>query len=441
MRRYIAFVGFLAVMLVVAGCTMPLATSQPAAAPAPTAAPTEAAPTEAMAATLMVSQQEGLGQFLTDEQGLSLYLFTKDTPNTSTCYDRCAENWPPLLTSGSPVAGQDVDAALLGTTQRQDGSTQVTYNGWPLYYYVKDQQPGDTTGQEVGDVWYVISPQGQEIGPMAATEAAPTEAMATTLMISQQEGLGQFLTDEQGLSLYLFTKDTPNTSNCYDQCAENWPPLLTSGSPVAGQDVDAALLGTTQRQDGSTQITYNGWPLYYYVKDQQPGDTTGQEVGDVWYLVTPQGEQVEAQAAMEAAPAEAAGATLMVSQQEGLGQFLTDEQGLSLYLFTKDTPNTSNCYDQCAENWPPLLTSGSPVAGQDVDAALLGTTQRQDGSTQVTYNGWPLYYYVKDQQPGDTTGQEVGDVWYLVTPQGEQVEAQAAMQVAPAPASSASGSW
>jgi predicted lipoprotein with Yx(FWY)xxD motif len=441
MRRYIAFVGFLAVMLVVAGCTMPLATSQPAAAPAPTAAPTEAAPTEAMAATLMVSQQEGLGQFLTDEQGLSLYLFTKDTPNTSTCYDRCAENWPPLLTSGSPVAGQDVDAALLGTTQRQDGSTQVTYNGWPLYYYVKDQQPGDTTGQEVGDVWYVISPQGQEIGPMAATEAAPTEAMAATLMVSQQEGLGQFLTDEQGLSLYLFTKDTPNTSNCYDQCAENWPPLLTSGSPVAGQDVDAALLGTTQRQDGSTQITYNGWPLYYYVKDQQPGDTTGQEVGDVWYLVTPQGEQVEAQAAMEAAPAEAAGATLMVSQQEGLGQFLTDEQGLSLYLFTKDTPNTSNCYDQCAENWPPLLTSGSPVAGQDVDAALLGTTQRQDGSTQVTYNGWPLYYYVKDQQPGDTTGQEVGDVWYLVTPQGEQVEAQAAMQVAPAPASSASGSW
>jgi predicted lipoprotein with Yx(FWY)xxD motif len=309
MRRYIAFVGFLAVMLVVAGCTMPLATSQPAAAPAPTAAPTEAAPTEAMAATLMVSQQEGLGQFLTDEQGLSLYLFTKDTPNTSTCYDRCAENWPPLLTSGSPVAGQDVDAALLGTTQRQDGSTQITYNGWPLYYYVKDQQPGDTTGQEVGDVWYLVTPQGEQVEAQAAMEAAPAEAAGATLMVSQQEGLGQFLTDEQGLSLYLFTKDTPNTSNCYDQCAENWPPLLTSGSPVAGQDVDAALLGTTQRQDGSTQVTYNGWPLYYYVKDQQPGDTTGQEVGDVWYLVTPQGEQVEAQAAMQVAPAPASSAS------------------------------------------------------------------------------------------------------------------------------------
>jgi predicted lipoprotein with Yx(FWY)xxD motif len=282
MRVYIAFVGFLAVILVAAGCTMPLATGQPAAAP-----------TEATAATLMVSQQEGLGQFLTDEQGLSLYLFTKDTPNTTTCYDKCAQNWPPLLTTGSPVASEGVDAALLGTTQRQDGSMQVTYNGWPLYYYIKDKQPGDTTGQAVGDVWYVISPQGQEIGPMAATEAAPTEAMAATLMVSQQEGLGQFLTDDQGLSLYLFTKDTPNTSTCYDQCAQNWPPLLTSGAPVAGEGVDAALLGTTQRQDGSAQVTYNGWPLYYYIKDKQPGDTTGQAVGDVWYVISPQGQEIK----------------------------------------------------------------------------------------------------------------------------------------------------
>ena len=60
-----------------------------------------------------------------------------------------------------PQAGDGVDASLLGTTTRKDGTTQVTYNGWPLYYYVKDQKPGDVTGQDVGDVWYVLSPRAR----------------------------------------------------------------------------------------------------------------------------------------------------------------------------------------------------------------------------------------------------------------------------------------
>ena len=93
---------------------------------------------------------------------------------------------------------------------------------------------------------------------------------------------------------------------------------------------------------------------------------------------------------------------------------------MSLYLFTKDTPNTSNCYDKCATNWPPLLTTGRPVAGQGVDDSKLGTTARTDGTTQVTYNGWPLYYYVKDTKAGDTVGQNVGDVWFLLSPDGSQ---------------------
>jgi predicted lipoprotein with Yx(FWY)xxD motif len=94
---------------------------------------------------------------------MTLYLYTKDTPNTSTCYDQCATNWPPLLTTADPIAGEGVDAALLGTTTRTDGSIQVTYNGWPLYYYAKDAAPGDATGQDVGSVWYVVSAAGEQI--------------------------------------------------------------------------------------------------------------------------------------------------------------------------------------------------------------------------------------------------------------------------------------
>ena len=115
------------------------------------------------------------------------------------------------------------------------------------------------------------------------------------------------------------------------------------------------------------------------------------------------------------------GAAVDLGQNDTLGSFLVDDKGLTLYLFTKDTPNTSNCYDNCATAWSPLLTIGDPVAGEGVDASKLGTTTRTDGSVQVTYNGWPLYYYEEDKAAGDVTGQDVGGVWYVVSAAGEQV--------------------
>jgi predicted lipoprotein with Yx(FWY)xxD motif len=93
---------------------------------------------------------------------------------------------------------------------------------------------------------------------------------------------------------------------------------------------------------------------------------------------------------------------------------------MTLYLFTKDTPNTSNCYGGCASYWPPLLTNGAPVAGTGVTASMLGTTKRTDGTVQVTYNGWPLYYYASDKAAGDVTGENVQGVWFVITPSGVQ---------------------
>jgi predicted lipoprotein with Yx(FWY)xxD motif len=87
-----------------------------------------------------------------------------------------------------------------------------------------------------------------------------------------------------------------------------------------------------------------------------------------------------------------------------------------------DTDGASTCYDDCAANWPALVTDGDPVAGQGTDASLLGTTERTDGTVQVTYANQPLYFFGGDQQPGDTNGQEIGDVWYVVSPDGEPVE-------------------
>lgn len=98
-----------------------------------------------------------------------------------------------------------------------------------------------------------------------------------------------------------------------------------------------------------------------------------------------------------------------------LGSVLVDAKGKTLYMYTKDDVGISNCYQGCAAAWPPLLTSSDPT-GPDAVIGGLGTTQRTDGSLQVTYNSVPLYYGAQDQHPGDTTGQNVGGVWFVVNP-------------------------
>lgn len=142
----------------------------------------------------------------------------------------------------------------------------------------------------------MATPAGEATLPAAGTTAAgaPTDsAKAATVIVTENKQFGEILTDAEGMTLYLFTKDTPNTSTCYNQCATNWPPLLTTGEAQAGEGVDGRLLGTTERTDGTTQVTYNGWPLYYWAQDASPGDATGQGVGDVWYVVSPEGDMIE----------------------------------------------------------------------------------------------------------------------------------------------------
>jgi predicted lipoprotein with Yx(FWY)xxD motif len=119
-------------------------------------------------ATVNVSETADFGPILVGDEGFSLYMFMADIQGSdaSTCYDACADAWPPLIVDGDPTAGEGADEALLGTITRDDGSTQVTYNGWPLYFYAGDTTPGDTAGQGVdgfGGLWYLVSPSGEVI--------------------------------------------------------------------------------------------------------------------------------------------------------------------------------------------------------------------------------------------------------------------------------------
>jgi len=157
----------------------------PLGEPTPTPVPEEVMEEVAIVQT---TEHPELGTILTDANGFTLYLFLEDELNQSNCLvaDGCATIWPPLLTTGDPVASEGANPDLLGTITRDDGSTQVTYNGRPLYNYIVDQNPGDATGQGVVDFgkWYVVSPQGQPV--------QTTVTLGVVVALNDLIGEGQF---------------------------------------------------------------------------------------------------------------------------------------------------------------------------------------------------------------------------------------------------------
>jgi len=104
-----------------------------------------------------------------------------------------------------------------------------------------------------------------------------------------------------------------------------------------------------------------------------------------------------------------------VSKKEGIGNFLADTKGMTLYYFKKDTPGKSACEGDCVAKWP-LYFRDAVAAKDGLKAADFGTITRADGQKQTTYKGMPLYYFGGDKNPGDTAGQGVKDVWYVVNP-------------------------
>jgi predicted lipoprotein with Yx(FWY)xxD motif len=128
----------------------------------------------------------------------------------------------------------------------------------------------------------------------ATTSSEGTSAQAASVVVEDSD-LGSILADGKDRTLYLFLKDSGTTSECNDACAAAWPPLAVSGTPTAGTGAEASLVGTTTRSDGTSQVTYNGHPVYRYSGDQKAGDTAGEGLdafGAKWYVLSPAGDQV-----------------------------------------------------------------------------------------------------------------------------------------------------
>lgn len=328
---------------------------------------------------ITMSSTDELGEFLIGPNGLTLYMFTRDPLDETVCYDQCAERWPPLLVdSADDVTVAEGIRGDFTTVERTDGTLHVAWNGMPLYYWERDEAPGDTDGQGRGSVWWVLPP--------------------ATVYAFRHGDLAPMLVGPNGMTLYMFANDEAGVSNCGGDCAANWPPLLVDSADdlLAGVNI-AGDLDVTERADGSLQVTYNEMPLYYWQGDEARGDMDGEGRGDVWFTVAPE--------------------TLSTSSNDELGDFLVAANGMTVYTFANDEDGVSNCNDECADNWPPLLVNPDDalVGGPHVMGEI-GTMTRADERTQLTFNGMPLYYFGADEAPGDTNGQGLGDVWFVVEP-------------------------
>jgi predicted lipoprotein with Yx(FWY)xxD motif len=150
-----------AAAIAVAGC----GSSNKSSSATNAAAPASTAPAAAKGEQIAVKDTK-LGKILVDEDGHVMYLFEADKSSSSTCSGACAADWPPVITAGKPVAEKGATAGKLGTTSRDDGKTQVTYAGHPLYYFSQDTQPGQTNGEgqnAFGAEWYVVGPAGSKV--------------------------------------------------------------------------------------------------------------------------------------------------------------------------------------------------------------------------------------------------------------------------------------
>jgi predicted lipoprotein with Yx(FWY)xxD motif len=191
--------------------------------------------------------------------------------------------WPALLSMGAPIAGPGVNPSLLGTVTRSDvlsgqSVQQVTYAGLPLYRFFLDETPGQTDGANLFDpvtsppgTWYLVQP--------GRGNPAPGRLHMRVETASGMEVLSAVMDNDFSLlphgNFPVYTLSNAHGQACQRFCALIWPPVLTSGQPVAGPGVDQRNLGAVVRPDGTRQVTYNGKPLYLFIADAYIPGVTG----------------------------------------------------------------------------------------------------------------------------------------------------------------------
>ena len=355
--------------------------------------------------TTIATRTTSLGLIAVGKDHRTVYMFTKDTRNHSTCGATCRKTWPRVMTTGAPHAGSGIKQSRLGQTS----SHQVTYYGHPLYYFVGDnRKAGNTKGQgksEFGGRWWVLGPNGR-----AGT--------GTTLTLhATPEGKALAGPPGHARTLYMLSSDTSTRTTCTGACAPSWPPLITTGKPHAGTGITASLISTFVRTNGTRQVTYNGHPVYYFAGDSGVGQDNGQciyENPGTWHMGNAAGKPIKTGSACPTGGTGGAACTprpgdgvVSTATKGSLGTIIVDSKGCTLYEYTGDQ-HSSPCIGACATAWPPMSSATAPTAKGSAQQAHLGRT----ASGQVTYYGHPLYYYANDSNSTQAKGNGVSGTGY-----------------------------
>jgi len=331
--------------------------------------------------------------YIVDVDGRTLYTFSNDTngKNNFTASDFSNNAvWPiaEITLDKIPSILNNEDFGTIDVF----GKIQLTYKGWPLYYFGQDSQRGDNKG---------ISFPAPGIWPIANvdTTVAP---VAPTVKLVENATFGNILTDSDGISLYFFSDDAKDTSACLDGCLNIWPVFYTENL-VLNAGLDIADFETITRADGAKQTTYKGWPLYYYVSDVNTGDTLGDNVGEEWFIAKPDYSLMYVYSQLLGHD----GITYTSDYTVGEGEtgYIVDVDGRTLYTFSNDTNNTNNFTNSDFSNnavWPIAEINLDKIPSV-LNNGDFGTIDVY-GKTQLTYKGWPLYYFGQDSVRGDNKG-------------------------------------
>ena len=224
---------------------------------------------------ISLSSSTTLGSYLTDKDGRSLYFFSTDSKDQVTCTGGCELVWPPFYLDNLTAAklGTGLTFSDFGTITTASGKKQVTYKGWPLYYYAPSvngtntlEAAGQTTGDGVGGVWFIAKPDYSIM--IVRSQLVGHDGKNYKSDYTVGDGATTYFTDAKGLTLYIFKNDNFNKNNFTKADFSNnavWP-IYETDKIVVPSTLDKSKFAVIT-VFGKSQLTYNGWPLYYFGQD------------------------------------------------------------------------------------------------------------------------------------------------------------------------------
>jgi len=226
------------------------------------------------------------GNVLADSAGRTLYIFSRDVDGKSACTGGCLTNWP-IYSKTKLNVDPTLTLADFAMVTGTDGEPQATYKGWPLYYFKDDVAAADVKGDNVGNIWFAAKTTYSIM--IASAQLIGNDGKSYLGDYKEGTGATQFFVDNTGRTLYAFASDKKNKNNFTNNDATHdasWP-IFTAELKDLPTGMDKALFSTIE-VFGKKQVTYKGWPLYYFGGDAQTrGLTKGVSVPrpGVWPIV------------------------------------------------------------------------------------------------------------------------------------------------------------